>query len=64
MWEGHLLPTPLNTQYLTAKHKYLETKLVNILIEKEFRCRNTVYYTQQTTFFSKKPVFFSLFDEI
>ena len=36
MQEGHLLLTPLYTQYLTEKRKYLEAQLVNILIGKRF----------------------------
>ena len=32
MWESLLLLTPPPTQYLTERHKYLETKLGNILI--------------------------------
>ena len=38
-WERHLPPAPLPTEYLIAKHRYLGTKLVNILIGKRPRCK-------------------------
>ena len=54
MWELLLLLTPPPTQYLTERHKYLETKLVNILtgfVVIPF-C-----YTLQTIFNKKQQVF-------
>ena len=38
LWKRNLLPTTLPIQYLIVKHNYLETKLVNMLIGKRFRC--------------------------
>ena len=69
MQEGHLLLTPLYTQYLTEKRKYLEAQLVNILIGKRFlqrflqRSANNIFYD---LFFLSQDVliFMFFFDEI
>ena len=54
MWESLLLLTPPPTQYLTEGHKYLETKLVNILIGFVVI---PFCYTLQTIFNKKQQVF-------
>ena len=56
IWERHLPHAHLPTKYLTAKNKYLGTKLASILIAKRLPC-NTLCYTRRSRSFLKTSKF-------